>query len=359
MKSSTGQYFVGLDHLRALAAFLVFTWHFYHVDGGHNASPLAFPLSLMTEGHVGVALFMCLSGYLFAKLLDGKQVRYLPFLWNRAIRLFPLLFAVILFKYGSAWLATDTPLGVYVWQFLQGFVLPVWPNGGWSITVELHFYVILPLLLMLALRGSLWLLAVIAASLLFRLSFWLAEGQVQSLAYWTIIGCIDYFVFGIIAFELRRVVTGRHLWAAIALGTLLAFVYLFDSLGGFYQNGGYPTPSGIWVIYPTVVGALTSLSIAWYDQSFAFRDHGLSGLLAQIGACSYSIYLLHFFVVFQAAAFIDARLISLSNDYVALAVSAVAFLAFVPFAQVCFRAIELPPLRYRLPYTVKAAGQGG
>ncbi|TGS56636.1 hypothetical protein EN844_32005, partial [Mesorhizobium sp. M3A.F.Ca.ET.201.01.1.1] len=31
---------------------------------------------------------------LFAKLLDGKQVRYLPFFANRALRLLPLLFAV-------------------------------------------------------------------------------------------------------------------------------------------------------------------------------------------------------------------------------------------------------------------------
>ena len=43
MQSSTGQYFVGLDHLRALAAFLVFTWHFYHVDDGQTADPLLFP----------------------------------------------------------------------------------------------------------------------------------------------------------------------------------------------------------------------------------------------------------------------------------------------------------------------------
>ncbi len=65
MKSSDGHYFQGLDHIRALAAFVVFAWHFVHFNEGHLAGPLVFPLSFLTEGHTGVAIFMTLSGYLF------------------------------------------------------------------------------------------------------------------------------------------------------------------------------------------------------------------------------------------------------------------------------------------------------
>ena len=54
---------------------MVFAWHFTHA-GGYPVpleySPNAFPLAIFDEGHTGVALFMTLSGYLFAKLLDGK-----------------------------------------------------------------------------------------------------------------------------------------------------------------------------------------------------------------------------------------------------------------------------------------------
>lgn len=42
--------------MRALAAFIVFTWHFIHVNNGHHAQPPIFPLSLLTEGHTDVAL---------------------------------------------------------------------------------------------------------------------------------------------------------------------------------------------------------------------------------------------------------------------------------------------------------------
>lgn len=77
MKSSSNQYFIGLDHIRALAAYLVFCWHFLHWSKG---SPIPFSydayvpfLSLVNEGHIGVSIFMVLSGYLFAKILNNKK----------------------------------------------------------------------------------------------------------------------------------------------------------------------------------------------------------------------------------------------------------------------------------------------
>lgn len=103
MKSTSGAHFIALDHVRALAAFCVFVWHFTHASSGYPVSfdyvPAIFPFAILDEGHTGVALFMTLSGYLFAKLLNGKTIDYKAFLWNRVLRLFPLL-AVIIFVVG-------------------------------------------------------------------------------------------------------------------------------------------------------------------------------------------------------------------------------------------------------------------
>ena len=64
----------------------------------------------------------------------------------------------------------------------------------------------------------------------------------------------------------------------------------------------------------------------------------------------YSIYLLHFFVVFSAADWIHRKVIDLSCFYVALPVAIVAFAAMVPIGYVSMRWVEAPFLRLRKPY---------
>src|SRR5258706_5396122 len=98
MRSSSGAHFIALDHVRAVAIFMVFAWHFTHARNGYPVPfdyvPALFPFSVLDEGHTGVALFMSLSGYLFAKLLDGKSIDYRRFLGQRPPPLFPPLAVV-------------------------------------------------------------------------------------------------------------------------------------------------------------------------------------------------------------------------------------------------------------------------
>ncbi len=357
MKATSGEHYVALDHVRGVAALLVFVWHFMH---GRYGSPVPFegapfwgPLVLFDEGQVGVALFMTLSGYLFAKLLDGKRVVYSLFFWNRALRLMPLLLLVFAINAVMEGLRSDRPQAAY--EYLRslpgGLVFPTWPNGGWSITVELHFYLLLPLLLFL-LRSwyqGLWLLLTFA--ILLRTGYHSWAGEVQSLAYSTIFGRIDQFVLGIIAFHYRAHIIGRHVWIA---GITVAFITLywwFDNNGGFYLLPSYPSPSRLWIVLPTLEGAAFAAVIAWYDGSFLHRPGAISTLFARLGEYSYSIYLLHFFFVFAVARWIHASVLDISNFYVALPVSVVAFMTMVPVAYLSMRFVERPFLRLRRRYT--------
>src|SRR6185295_14125585 len=190
MRSSSGAHFIALDHVRALAAFMVFAWHFTHGPNGYPVPfdyvPALFPFALLDEGHTGVALFMTLSGYLFAKLLDGKSIDYGAFIWNRALRLLPLLAVVILIAGIKQCANGQRPLS-YCYSIAKGVLFPSLPNGGWSITVEFHYYLILPLFLWMLTKSRLWPISIVVAAVALRWFLHHEKGEIQSLAYWTII----------------------------------------------------------------------------------------------------------------------------------------------------------------------------
>lgn len=355
MRSSTGVHYLALDHLRALAAFMVFTWHFTHAGQGYpipfEGAPHLFPLALLDEGHAGVALFMALSGYLFAKLLDGASIRYGWFLYNRLLRLLPILIvAMLLYVALIYWQNGDLKA---VWRDIRrGWLYPTLPNGGWSITVELHFYLVLPLLLLID-RHRPWLLfGLIAVFVCVRFYLHTRLGEIQTLSYWTIVGRIDQFTFGIIAYRYRHYFS-RGWLALLAAIAFSAFYWWFDARGGFYQMPSYPSPSRLWIVLPSIEGVIFGVLIAWYDARLIDGRSVMSRFIGQLGAYSYSIYLLHFFVVFHAAQFIDREVMPLNNFYVACIWSLLVFCLMIVPGYLSFRFIEGPFLRLRRRYIVQ------
>jgi peptidoglycan/LPS O-acetylase OafA/YrhL len=361
LKSSSGEYYRGLDHIRGIAALLVFVWHFLYGREGSasliDAPAIWGPLTLFDQGQIGVALFMTLSGYLFARLLDGKTIIFRNFFWNRLLRLLPLLVFVMLVNASISALKAGDWRMIY-WYMLDmpaGLVFPSWPNGGWSITVELHFYLILPYLLILCKwwRPSIW--AIVACAIAIRLGIYVDAGSVQDAAYWTIIGRIDQFALGLIAFQYRHLLVRQH--ALVAINTL-AFLILYGVLGAWNQFHFDPTiisASPLWIVMPTIEGLTFAALIAWYDGSFAHRRSLMSNFFATVGEYSYSIYLLHFFFVFSLAHWIHTQILDLSNIYVAVPMALLAFAAMLPLGYLSMRFIERPFLRLRQPYCLAPA----
>jgi peptidoglycan/LPS O-acetylase OafA/YrhL len=348
MKSSTGKHYVGLDHVRAVAALMVFTWHFTHGVTGYPVSfegaPWLFPLAFFDEGHTGVALFMVLSGYLFAKLLDGRAVKYLQFFWNRFLRLAPLLVLVSIIV---GFLAPAGTLAPYLRSLLVGFILPTWPNGGWSITIEIQFYIALPLLLYLSRRWKAApFVAVIIANGL-RIAIFLSYGEVQDAAYWTIIGKADDFLMGIAAFKFREYFANKHALAAIIAICFTAVFWQFDYHGGFYLVG---KSSPVWIILPTVEAIGYSSLVAYYDTTYRPSATGFSWAFSKIGEYSYSIYLIHPFFVFRMANFVQRHVMDISNFYLACAWALLGFSLMIPIGFVSYNYFELPFLRLRKQY---------
>lgn len=351
MKSNTNLYYIGLDHVRAIAAYLVFCWHFLHAS---NGQPVPFsephlipPISLLNEGHIGVSVFMTLSGYLFSKLLDNREVNYLLFYVNRFLRLAPLVFLVVGI---NAFMLHDS-LGEQFWYFFasltNGLIYPSLPNAGWSITVEFHFYLALPLLLWLYKFGYRYLVYSVILAISFRAYLFLLEGSVQYYSYWTIIGRLDLFLIGMLCFRFRE-----KIWAYNSLASGVSLLFLIALYAYLNQIGGYKatSDSSIWIILATMEGVAIGPLIAFYDKASSKYSGTFSKFIANIGKYSYSIYLLHLFVVFKLASFIHSEIIDLSNIYLALIAATFSFLLFIPIASISFHLIEKPFLKYRVHY---------
>lgn len=362
MRSSSGEHWVALDQIRCLAAFLVFSWHFLH---GHDGLPIAFgsapavfPLALADEGQTGVALFMTLSGYLFAKLLGGRELDFVAFLRNRALRLLPLALlsvTALLIGYevtgGSAGLAHGVAL------LVGGLFNPFVPlDGGlWSVLVETQFYVLLPLLLAMQRRwtGALPVLVVCMIALRALLAWY--GYPVAYLAYWTLLGRIDQFALGMTAFWFRDRIAGRNRLARSILVGFLLFYAALDADGGS-RAGDMTASPGLWIVLPTMEGAAYAILIAWVDA----RGRALGGIAgrwaAKAGTWSYSIYLLHAFVVFRAPFWIERWVMPIDNFYIALFWTILCFILFLPVAWLGHTVVERPFLSLRRSYLREPAG---
>lgn len=344
MKSSSGAYYIGLDHIRALAVFVVWAWHFIQI---HESPEVAiFPVTLLAEGHMGVSIFMVLSGYLFARLMTGKRIDYRAFLTSRFFRLAPLLFfvlAIVAVKH----LAQGDDIAAYLTGVAQGIVLPTLPNGGWSITVEMQFYLLLPFLLFLQGRWKFALLGVLLTAILFRIALSQHITDMHDLSFFTIVGRIDQFLLGMLACQFRAHLKGRHGVMAIATAAFAAFYVTFDSVGGYYTE-----VHAFWVYVPTVEGLMFAIAVAWYDTSFEHSTGPLSRFVASIGTYSYSIYLLHFFVVWEVSTLIHEHVVDLSNIYVGLLFAILVFPLAYLIGLLGYRVIELPFLAKRRGYTL-------
>jgi peptidoglycan/LPS O-acetylase OafA/YrhL len=354
VESSTGKYYVGLDHVRALAVFTVFSWHFLHINQGH-ITPMpgvfSFPLnSFFAEGHTGVAIFMVLSGYLFAKITDEKNIRFLPFMYNRVLRLLPLLFAVILIH--AVLLAVSggmDPLLPYFKKISQGLLYPTLPNGGWSITAEFHFYLLFPLILLIEKKkrklSLIFILAAIIVRILLRYKYGL--GMLQGLTYFTLIGRIDQFVLGILFYKYGDFFKGKHILIAFLSIAWILLWQQFDKVGGFYNSKKF---GDIWIILTLLEGLVYGTIITWYDKSFSFKSTGISKVVAKIGEWSYSIYILHFFFVFRMASFINRKIIVLDNFYVAFIFNILSFILICGLSAAVYYQFERRFLILRKPY---------
>lgn len=267
-----------LDGLRAIAVLMVVATHF---DRGQ-----------VTEaGVMGVTVFFTLSGFLITTLLLAERektgrIGRLRFYQRRALRLFPAL-AVMLLVIVTLTLA-GFPTGVRPgmvaavvghvsnWYLMattvHGQVL--WGALGhtWSLAIEEQFYVVWPLVVMLAVRHG--RRAVLAAALTGAAAsaIWAVVSGRPSLAsdvsaYSLLAGC------ALAAWMHGRVAVRPPRWLpAVALAPLVVFSLVgIDARSTAYLAVPLMTTIAIWVVVQRPDGWLAARPLVWVGE----RSYGL------------------------------------------------------------------------------------
>jgi peptidoglycan/LPS O-acetylase OafA/YrhL len=199
----------GLDSLRGLAVAAVVAWHVYRLTGSPGTAPAwGWPLATL---RLAVDVFFALSGFLVIRswrsirtratsplhALGGfwlrRGRRILPAYWVSLVVLLALIARPVLQSPRHVFLFAT--LNEYVRFSLPGRVNVVY----WSLTVEWHFYLLVPLLAFLMSRIGRW--AVFAGALFLSYMWWSHVPPMQ-LPHSFVFGHLHTFVAGAIAGEL-------------------------------------------------------------------------------------------------------------------------------------------------------------
>jgi len=331
--------FAELDSLRGLAALTVVFHHFlltwlaetFPVAAHRESDFITFLLLPVSAGREAVILFFVLSGFVLSlPAVDGRPQAYSVFVLRRIFRIyFPYLVALSLAVLGNIFLHGDPTRSNYF-----GTIWPVpvdWQNLGqhilflghydtdtlnppfWTLVLEMRISLVFPLLCALVLKmrpaRALWMAACVSAAAI-AASYLLHSDVADDLVFDTL-HCVSLFVVGIVLAWQRDRISAAFLRLSrkkkIAMAGLSLMLYWF---GGFLflhlmrkvaATGGDDLPD--WF---TACGSAGLIVLCLNSQRLKRVLHWSP--IHSLGKMSYSLYLLHFMVMFAFIHLLYGRL---------------------------------------------------
>ncbi|MGB7731408.1 MAG: acyltransferase [Candidatus Acidiferrum sp.] len=288
---------IQLDFTRGLAILLVLGYHAITIPTSVLAFRI-FEFPFKKFGWSGVDLFFVLSGFLVGGLLIGEyktrgSIRIGRFIKRRGFKIWPAYYFYLLFQVISHHFPLSTFL-VPNLLHLQNY-LGTSLSHTWTLAVEEHFYLALPVLLVFLIGRRLnetqivFILAgLCVGTLVLRtgLVFLLGSTRVWEYTHTR----IDSLMFGVLLsyfYQFRRNALNRVMNQKILLGSVcilgLLFLSLVPDTSVLMHTIGYTVN---YLSYGSLMLLILNSTGGW-ATSLAYR------FIAWIGLYSYSIYLWH------------------------------------------------------------------
>jgi len=344
--------FEALDSWRGIAACLVAFHHLARSVDSHLNGP-----GLIPNSYLFVDFFFVLSGFVIAanyekRLAEGFSV------WRFALlrfgRLYPLhlsmLLALILLRLAHAasglgapspfqpplWSADTVVASLLLVHSLHLFDFNPWNGPSWSISTEFYTYLLFAAAVALSRRRIVLLLLPVAVAS--ALALWALVGSIGTTFDWGLIRCIFGFSVGAITWHVHRVGWLRS-GSVLELTSVVLIVAFVCHAGNSSLSLAAPAVFALAVlVFAAEAGAVSRLlrAPAWL----------------WLGERSYSIYMVHFLVVWLLAdcvkllSLAQIELIAASENASRLWQNDVLFLIYIVLvlgvAAVSYRMIEVP-----------------
>jgi peptidoglycan/LPS O-acetylase OafA/YrhL len=293
-----------LDVLRAGAILSVFLFHFLSpAFGGHEQLPwkglwkdltgtpnsLFLALYPLTFGWVGVALFFVLSGFVIQlSFLGGRAFHAGEFYWRRFWRIYPpYLVALLTFSLLQHIPLTSLNFWSHVLMFynwLPEYYFTINP-AFWSLAVELQFYLLFPVLVMmrarLGMKKALLVTLLLGIACRIVLVFYTDWNAQDMSTHWSSVPVL-WFDWCLGAYLAEQYAKGERAFklSSVAILGLVAF-FIFTT---FFKP--------LSVIAFTMASVISAVCIERY-LLFGRPLHRVERMLIPLGLCSYSFYLWH------------------------------------------------------------------
>ncbi len=306
-----------IDLLRGVAILFIILLHAWYFTPGYDGFKIFN--YFFAKLHIGIQLFFVLSGYLIAQSWDAIKTREnrLTIFWiKRVFKIVPLyyifihlsiLYFLVMKNFNVQYVPANFSVNIenlniinYIVHiiFLQGFA-PKWldtlVDGGWSIVVEVYFYILYPLVFSRLCSTALATLRCYIVGLIFSMiaggvfGYWLQLGDYSYRNFIVQIPCflVGVFIFHIIK-EKTKLSSSAECDNWVLYGNFLCMILLFGMVKGNVE------PLGAHHIYALIFGFFL-YSMLTSSKELSFSTFYI--FLQLLGRHCYSLFFLHIFLL--------------------------------------------------------------